>query len=67
MRQDAGDQFVVVINFSNRPVTGRVEVRNSEQFKPVQISGMSQVPGGDFPLCHLGAFGWRIYHRTMQP
>ena len=65
MRSDDQDEFVVVINFSNRPVTGRVEVKNSEEFKPVQISGMPKLPGNDFPLLHLGGFEWRIYHRVV--
>ncbi len=66
MRQDGNDEFVVVINFSNRPVSGKVEVMNSGDFKPVQISGMSKWSGGDFPSFHLGAFEWRIYHRTVS-
>ena len=65
MRLDENDEFVVVINFSNRPVSGRVEVKNSGEFKPVQISGMPKLPGDDFPLFHLGGFEWRIYHRVV--
>jgi glycosidase len=65
MRLDGNNEFVVVINFSNRPVTGRVEVKNSGEFKPVQISGMPKLPGDDFPLFHLGGFEWRIYHRVV--
>jgi glycosidase len=65
MRLDGNNEFVVVINFSNRPVTGRVEVKNSGEFKPVQISGMPKLPGDDFPLLRLGGFEWRIYHRVV--
>ncbi len=65
MRLDANDQFVVIINFSNRPVSGKVEVMNSGDFKPVQISGMPKPADGDFPAFHLGAFEWRIYHRAV--
>jgi glycosidase len=64
-RPDENDEFVTVINFSNRPVTGRVEVENSGEFKPVQISGMPKLPADDFPLFHLGGFEWRIYHRVV--
>ena len=64
MRSDGNDEFVIVINFSDRPVAGRVEVNNSDQFEPVKISGRPKVPAGDFPLVHLGGFEWRIYHRT---
>jgi cyclomaltodextrinase len=66
MRSDDKDEFVVVINFSNRPVSGSVEVQNSGQFNAVQILGMPQVSDGDFPFFHLGAFEWRIYHRTVH-
>jgi cyclomaltodextrinase / maltogenic alpha-amylase / neopullulanase len=65
MRLDGNDEFVVVINFSNRPITGKVEVMNSAGFKPVQISGMPKIPNGDFPLFHLGGFEWRVYHRIV--
>jgi glycosidase len=65
-RQDETDQFVVVINLSNRPLIGRVEVTNAEEFNQVPISGMPKPPGDDFPLSHLGAYEWRIYHRTIS-
>ena len=65
MRPDGNDEFVVVINFSNRPITGKVEVMNSDGFKPVQISGMPKISNGDFPLFHLGGFEWRVYHRIV--
>ena len=66
MRSDDNDEFVVAINFSNRPVTGRVEVQNSGEFKPVQVSGTPQSSTDGFPLMHLGGFEWRIYHRTVS-
>ena len=66
MRENGNDEFVVVINFSNRPVSGKVEIMNSGDFKPVQISGMPKWSGGDFPSFQLGAFEWRIYHRTVS-
>ncbi len=65
MRLDDHDEFVVVINFSNRPASGKVEVMNSGDFKPVQISGMPKPSDGDFPAFHLSGFEWRIYHRTV--
>jgi len=66
MRSDENDEFVVVINFSNRPVAGRVEVKNGGEFKAVQISGMPKSSANDFPLMHLGGFEWRIYHRPVS-
>jgi len=64
-RPDENDEFVTVINFSNRPIIGHVDVENSGEFKPVQIAGMPKLPGDDFPLFHLGGFEWRIYHRVV--
>jgi glycosidase len=65
LRRDAGNEFVVVINFSNRPVSGQVEVQNSGEFKPVPMPGMPAAPAHDFPRFHLGGFAWRIYHRPV--
>jgi cyclomaltodextrinase / maltogenic alpha-amylase / neopullulanase len=65
MRLDENDEFVVVINFSNRPVAGRVELKTSEGFKPVRISGMPDGAADGLPTFHLNGFEWRIYHRTI--
>jgi len=64
-RSDETNEFVVVINFSNRPIHGQVEVINAGDFKPVRIAGMPQVPNQDFPSVHLGGFDWRIYQRSL--
>ncbi len=66
MRLDDKDEFVVVINFSNRPVTGWVETMHDGDFKPIQISGMPEVPAHGFPLFRLNGFEWRIYHRQVK-
>ena len=65
MRQDSKDEFVVVINFSNRPLTGSLEVPNSQDFKPVRISGMPEGAADGFPHFRLNGFEWRIYHRSI--
>jgi cyclomaltodextrinase len=66
MRLDDRDEFVVLVNFSNRPVTGWVEVKNDQEFKPVKISGTPEYPATGFPLFRLSGFEWRIYHRTPK-
>lgn len=63
MRLDGKDEFVVLINFSNRPVVGSVEVMHDQEFKPVKISGLPEAPASGFPLFRLNGFEWRIYHR----
>ncbi len=64
-RADKKNEFVVVINFSNRPANGEVEVKHGEDFKPVRIEGMPAVPDQDFPSVHLGSFDWRVYQRSV--
>ena len=64
MRQDDKDEFVVVINFSNRPIPTSVDVQNAEQFKPMAIAGMPDAPANSFPRLRLNGFEWRIYHRA---
>lgn len=66
MRHDNQDEFVVVINFSNRPQVGWVEVLNAREFKPVKIAGMPGATGDGFPLFRLNGFEWRIYHRAVS-
>jgi glycosidase len=65
LRPDDRDEFVALINFSNRPMRGRVELEHSSDFKPVRISGMSAVPLPALPLFQLNGFEWRIYRRAM--
>lgn len=65
MRRDAKDEFVVLVNFSNRPIIGSVEVMHDQDFKPVPISGLPPCPPAGFPLFRLNGFEWRIYHRPV--
>src|SRR5262249_40251298 len=64
-RADDQNEFVIVINFSNRPASADVDVNYSDGFQPVHIAGMQGAPNGDFPSVHLGAYDWRIYHRAV--
>ncbi len=66
LRRDAHDEFVVVVNFSNRPQAGGVTVAHSGEFE-LTLPGK---PAGDKPAdlsqLALGAFEWRIYHRLLE-
>ena len=64
-RTDATDEFVVVINLSDRPMTGSLQLLNAAEFNPVKISGMPDSPAGNLPHLQLDGFGWRIYHRSV--
>jgi hypothetical protein len=64
-RSDEADEFLVVINFSDRPVNGAVEVTKSAEFKPVKISGTPDAPAGDLSRLRLNGLEWRIYYRAL--
>jgi len=65
MRQDDENEFVIAINFSNRPVSAGVEVQDSPDFKPVQLSGMPGRCLDNLSQVHLNGFEWRIFHRSI--
>jgi hypothetical protein len=65
MRLDTNEEFVVVVNFSNRPAVGWVDVQRPEQFTPVKIAGMPDYSPGGFPLFRLNGFEWRLYQRSL--
>jgi len=63
-RHDDNDEFVVIINFSNRPINGSVDLPEGQGFKRVKITGMTD--GVGFPRFHMNGFDWQIYHRTIR-
>jgi glycosidase len=64
LRSDDKDEVLVVINFSNRPVTTGVDMKDSSNFQPVPISGISGNSTDELSQLHLNGFEWRIYHRS---
>jgi cyclomaltodextrinase / maltogenic alpha-amylase / neopullulanase len=64
-RSDDTEEFLVVINFSNRPVTGSVDVAKNAEFRPVRIAGMPDTPAGDLAQLRLKGYEWRIYSRSL--
>jgi cyclomaltodextrinase len=64
VRADDKDEFLVAINFSNRPLDSRIELKDAAGFAPVKISGLPDGGNGSLPSLHLNGFEWRIYHRT---
>jgi cyclomaltodextrinase len=65
LRADDKDEFLVMINFSSRPIAGSVDVKNAQEFQPVRISGWPGAPGG-LPRFRLSGYEWRIYHRAVS-
>ena len=66
MRLDEKDEFVILINVSNRPQVGWVEVLNDHDFKLLKIPGMPEARAAGFPMFRLNGFEWRIYHRAVK-
>jgi cyclomaltodextrinase len=64
MRADGQDQFVVIINFSNRPIDAKIRERIPKGFQPVRIDGIPAPPADGLLRFHLNGFEWRIYHRV---
>ena len=64
-RGDGRDEFLVIINLSNRPLTGTLKNFNAAEFKPVKIAGQPDAPAGDLPRFQLDGFGWHIWHREL--
>ncbi len=63
-RQDDNDEFVIIINFSSRPISGSVDVKDPQDFKRVKIADVPD--GSGFPRFHMNGFDWQIYHRAVR-
>jgi glycosidase len=66
LRADDQDQLLVAINFSNRPLTAKVELKNADGFLPVEISSLKISDSSPPPEIRLNGFEWRIYHRAAS-
>jgi len=66
LRQDAKDEFLVLINLSSSRVTGSVALSNADGFEPVNISGRSNPVDIRLPDFSLSGYGWYIYHRAVS-
>jgi len=66
LRQDAKDQYLVLINLSSRRVTSAVALPDAGEFEPVKITGRTEPVDIVLPDFDLKGFGWLIYHRTLS-
>ena len=66
LRGDGKDELLVVINLSNRPLTGTVDLKKTEGFTTLKFSGGQSSDGGPLPAFQLNGFEWRIYHRAIS-
>ncbi len=65
-RQDAKDQFLILINLSSRTATGSVTVPTVEGFDLVNSGGEPKPLDVQLPDFNLSGYGWNIYHRTLS-
>lgn len=65
MRQDAKDQFLVLINLSSTRVTGSFKLPDATGFEPVKINDNPAPIDVNPPDFDLGGYGWCIYHRPI--
>lgn len=63
LRADGKDELLVVINCSDHPVAGKVDLKDAGGFAPVAISGRKNSDDTSLPGFHLNSFEWRIFHR----
>jgi cyclomaltodextrinase / maltogenic alpha-amylase / neopullulanase len=66
LRADDQDELLVVINFSARPITGKVDLKNLGGFVPLKISGVRASDGEPLPTVQLNGYEWRIYRRAAR-
>src|SRR5262249_5050639 len=66
LRAEDEEEFLIAINFCNRPSAATLELPGPAQFKSVKISGMAEPPGADWPGWGVKGFDWRIYRRAVK-
>jgi len=66
LRADDKDELLVIINFSDRPLASRVDLKNVDGFVPLKFSGARSAYGGPLPAFQLDRYEWRIYHRVSK-
>lgn len=68
LRQGAGEAFVTLVNFSNRPQRVDVAIEGGESFLlELSAGAKGGVAGEGLPSVALGPFEWRIYRRPGAP
>jgi hypothetical protein len=67
LRADEKDELLVVINLSDHPLTGEVNMKSVDSFVPLKITGVQNSSDGPLPTIRLGQYEWRIYHRASIP
>jgi len=65
LRPGAREEFLVIINFSNRSLEASLTMENASDFRPVPIAGVPIPPRNGLSEVSLKGFEWRIYRRAL--
>jgi hypothetical protein len=65
VRRDGREDFLIIINFSNRPCKVRVDWGSLKTFLPVKIIGTRS--DSSLRNIQLNGYEWRIYRRAVSP
>jgi glycosidase len=65
LRKDEKDEFVILVNLTNRRVSGSVELPNAKGFELAALESVSDPTADALPDFRLAGYQWRIYHRTI--
>ncbi|SPE53228.1 Alpha amylase catalytic region [Verrucomicrobia bacterium] len=66
LRADNQDELLIVINFSNRPFEGKVQLKSVDGFVPLELSSAPGSTRSLLPMLCLTGFEWCIYHRSSR-
>jgi cyclomaltodextrinase / maltogenic alpha-amylase / neopullulanase len=66
VRRDAKEEFLVVVNCSNRPFIGAVEVAGGDAFRDVTPGAGATKRPVALPTVSLEGWGFRIFHREVK-
>lgn len=67
LRKDAKDEYLVLVNFSSRSVSGSIEGLSPEGFEAVKVNGWANPVDSQLPDFELVGNGWCIFHRSAKP
>jgi len=66
LRADDKDEFLFVASFCNRPLSAKLDLKDSAGFKLFKIDGQPVANSQALPNLHLNGFEWRLYHRARN-
>jgi glycosidase len=66
LRKKGGDEILVAINLSNRPLEVSVQPANPSNFKAIEFPGHLQKGSGAPERLRLPSFGWSVFNKSEK-